>query len=85
MGHMVRGDTLVVIATRANLTAKCGIILVPAQLLVIIRLVALNSRVLQLALTRAARGCARGQGNNTSAVTFGQAGPGGLASIPKLP
>jgi hypothetical protein len=58
MGHMVRGGTSVVIATRANLTTKCGIIPVPAPFLVMIGLVALNSGVLHLAFTRAARGCA---------------------------
>jgi hypothetical protein len=82
---MVRGGTSVVIAMRVNFLAKCGIILVPAPLLVIIGPVAFNSRVLHLALTQAARGCARGQGNSPSAVASGQSGPGGLANIPKLP
>jgi hypothetical protein len=85
MGHMVRGGTSVVIATRANLTAKCRIILVPAPLLVIIGLVALNSGILHLALTQAARGCTRGQGNSLSAIMSGRSGSGFLANIPKLP
>jgi hypothetical protein len=84
---MVRGCTSVVIATRANLTAKCGIIPVTAPLLVIIGLIAFNSGVLHLVLTQAARGCAQGQGqgNSPSTVTSGWCGPGGLADIPKLP
>jgi hypothetical protein len=82
---MVRGCTSVVIAKRANLTAKCGIIPVSAPPLVIIGLVTLNSRVLHLALTQAARGCARDQGSSSSAVASGWSGPGGLANIPKLP
>ncbi len=84
-GHMVKGCTSVVIAMRANLTAKCGVIPVPTPILVIIGLVALNSRVLHLVLTQAARGCARGQGNSPPMATSGQFGPGGLANIPKLP
>jgi hypothetical protein len=48
---MVRGGRSVIIATRANLMTKCKVILVPAPILVISRLVALNSRVLRLALT----------------------------------
>jgi hypothetical protein len=68
-----------------TLTTKCRVILVPAPNLVISRLVALNSRVLHLALTQAARGCARGQGNSPSVVTSGWSGPRGLANIPKLP
>jgi hypothetical protein len=52
--------TSVVIAMRVHLTAKARIIAVPAPSLVFSRLVALNGRVLHLALTQAARGCARG-------------------------
>ncbi len=48
----------VVIATRAHLTAWARIILVLTPSLVFSRLVALNGGVLDLALTRAARGCA---------------------------
>jgi hypothetical protein len=53
---------LVVIATRKHLTGKAGIVTVsdPAPSLVISRLISLNGRVLHLALTGAARGCARG-------------------------
>jgi hypothetical protein len=60
---------------------------VPAPFLIIFGLVALNSGVLHLALTQAARGCARGQdqGNSPSAVTSCWSSPGGLANIPKLP
>jgi hypothetical protein len=72
---------LVVIATRANLMAKCRIILVSAPLLVIIGLVALNGRLLHLALTRAARGCARDQGNSPSVVASGRSGSGGLPTF----
>jgi hypothetical protein len=82
---MVRDGTSVVIATRAKLMAKGRIIPVNAPYLVIIGLVALNSGVLHLVLTRAARGCARGQGNSPSAVTSGRSGLGGLANISKLP
>jgi hypothetical protein len=85
MGHMVKGGTSVIIATRANLTTKCGFILVPAPSLVISGLVTLNGRVLHLVLSRAARGCGRGQGNSAAAVTSGQSGPRGLTSISKLP
>jgi hypothetical protein len=48
----------VVIVTRAHLTAKARIVMVPrlASSLVISRLIALNGRVLHLALTGAARG-----------------------------
>jgi hypothetical protein len=76
----------VVIATRAHLTAKARIIAVLAPSLVFSRLVALNGGVLHLALTRAARVCAQGQGqgNSSSAVTSGQSSPWGLADIPKL-
>jgi hypothetical protein len=70
---------------RANLTAKRRIIPVSAPLLVIIGLVALSSRVLYLALTRAVRGCARGRGNSSSVVTSGWSGPRGLANILQLP
>jgi hypothetical protein len=59
---MCRVGTSVVIATRVHLTAKARIIAVPAPSLVLSRLVALNGGVLHLALTQAARGCARGQG-----------------------
>jgi hypothetical protein len=59
-GYMVRGGTSVVIATRENVMTKCGIIPVPAPLLVIIGLVARNSGLLHLALTRGAGGCAQG-------------------------
>jgi hypothetical protein len=54
----------VVIATRAHLAGKARIVTVsdPAPSLVISRLIALNGRVLHLALTGAARGCAQGQG-----------------------
>jgi hypothetical protein len=69
----------------ANLTSKYWIIPVPAPFLVIIGLVALNSRVFLLALTRAARGCAQGQGNGPSVVTSGWSSPEGLANILKLP
>jgi hypothetical protein len=84
---MWEGGMSVVIATRANLMSKCGIIPVPATLLVIFRLVALNGGVLHLALTQAARGCARGQGqgNSPSVVMSGWSSPWGLANIPKLP
>ncbi len=51
-------STSVVIAMRAHLTVKARIVTVPrpAPSLVISRLIALNGRVLHLALTRAARG-----------------------------
>jgi hypothetical protein len=77
----------VVIATRANLTTKCRIISVPSPFLVIFGLVALNSGVLHLVLTQAARGCTRGrgQGNSPSAVTSGWSSPEDLADISKLP
>jgi hypothetical protein len=55
---MCRVGTSVVIAMRAHLTAKARIIAVPAPSLVFSRLVALSGRVLHLALTGAARGCA---------------------------
>jgi hypothetical protein len=50
--------TSVVIATRAHLMAEAKIIAILAPSLVFSGLVALNSRVLHLALTQAARGCA---------------------------
>jgi hypothetical protein len=50
----------VVIAMRAHLTAKARIITVPTPSLVFSRLVTLNGRVLHLALTQAAGGCAQG-------------------------
>jgi hypothetical protein len=59
---MCRVGTSVVIATRVHLMAKAKIITVPAPSLVFSRLVALNGGVFHLALTQAARGCARGQG-----------------------
>jgi hypothetical protein len=67
--------------------AEARIITVPAPSLVISRLVALNGKVLHLVLTRAATGCARGQGqgNSSSVVTSGWSSPWGLANIPKLP
>ncbi len=79
--------TSVVIAMRVHLMAKARIIAVPAPSLVFSRLVALNGGVLHLALTQAARGCARGRGqsNSSSAVTSGWSSPWGLANIPKLP
>jgi hypothetical protein len=46
----------VVIATRAHLTAKARIVTVPTPSRVCSTLIALNGRVLHLALTRAARG-----------------------------
>jgi hypothetical protein len=84
---MCRVGTSVVIATRAHLTAKARTIPVPALSLVFSRLIALNSRVLHLVLTQAARGCAQGQGqgNGSSVVTSGQSSPWGLAKISKLP
>jgi hypothetical protein len=82
---MCGGGTSVVIATRANLTSKCGIILVPDPFLVIFGLVALNGGVLHLALTQAARGCARGQDQGNSPFALVGPVPGGLANIPKLP
>jgi hypothetical protein len=77
----------VVIATRASLTSKCGIIPVPAPFLVIFGLVALDGGALYLALTQASRGCAQGggQGNSPFMVMSGWSSPGGLANIPKLP
>jgi hypothetical protein len=79
-GYMVRGGKSVIIAMRVNLTTKCRVIPVPAPILVISRLVALNGRVFNLALSRAARGCARGQGNSPSVATSGWSGPGGLTN-----
>ena len=80
--------TSIVIATRGHLVAKARIVTVswPAPSLVISRLIALKGGVLHLALTRAARGCARGQGqgNSSPAVTSGWSSPWGLAGIPKL-
>ncbi len=79
----------VVIAMRAHLAAKARIVTVPgpAPSLIFSRLIALSGRVLHLALTGAARGCARGQGqgNSSPAVTSGWSSPWGLANIPKLP